>query len=469
MPHLLTVSRAARLVGVSRGVLQQRIKDGELTTFEGHVVADDLLRLYPNTQLHDDQELDRVENIKEHAFAKRIRERVLPDAETLAARVQALGVELARTRAVADYYAAAVANLAVKVRDLNTAADGGTRLREVLALIDDIRPPLPDADQGLMARDSVLRIMAAHVVIQATGHEFFVEGADTLLDAGLRAGWSLGYGCSDGRCGKCKARVVSGKTKPVRDAGFKLSSKELAEGYILTCAHTAVTDVVLNADEALNADAIPAQSADARVKAVEPGAGGVTQLHLQTPTDVRMRYLAGQEFTLHLAGGETLTLPAAGCPCDERNLYFHARDLPNLKTGDMVRLSGPSGYFTLEAQSVRSLLFLARDEGFAPVKALLEHAMALDVAPAIYVVWVASQGGHYLHNLCRAWADSLDQFHYLELTSDKDMLARIRDFAPEFAACEIYLAGPAAWTRSWRTQLQLNGVPVTQLHAQERN
>lgn len=37
MPQLLTLARAARLVGVTRGALQKRIKNGELTTFERQV------------------------------------------------------------------------------------------------------------------------------------------------------------------------------------------------------------------------------------------------------------------------------------------------------------------------------------------------------------------------------------------------------------------------------------------------
>jgi CDP-4-dehydro-6-deoxyglucose reductase len=204
------------------------------------------------------------------------------------------------------------------------------------------------------------------------------------------------------------------------------------------------------------------------VKSAETGSGGVTQLHLQTPPDIRLRYLAGQEFMLHFLNGGTMKLPAAGCPCDERNLYFHARDLPTLGPGDTVQISGPRGHFILDARSVRPLLFVAREEGFAPVKALLEHAMALDVAPSMHLFWIAPQGGHYLNNLCRAWADSLDQFHYHELTSDQELLSAVREAVPRFADCDVYLAGPSAWTQSWKTQFQLNGVPVTQLHAQQR-
>ena len=57
---LLTLNRAARLVGVSRGALQKRIKDGELPTFEGMVKPEDLLRAYPDTQLEDASVLERL-------------------------------------------------------------------------------------------------------------------------------------------------------------------------------------------------------------------------------------------------------------------------------------------------------------------------------------------------------------------------------------------------------------------------
>ena len=45
MAQLLTLSRAAKLVGISRGALQQRMKDGDLPTFEGKIAASDLVRL----------------------------------------------------------------------------------------------------------------------------------------------------------------------------------------------------------------------------------------------------------------------------------------------------------------------------------------------------------------------------------------------------------------------------------------
>ena len=73
MPRLITLSRAARLVGVKRGVLQSRIRQGELRTFEGELLLSDLLHAYPQTKIEDTTMLERVEHIMEQAVNKIIR------------------------------------------------------------------------------------------------------------------------------------------------------------------------------------------------------------------------------------------------------------------------------------------------------------------------------------------------------------------------------------------------------------
>jgi CDP-4-dehydro-6-deoxyglucose reductase len=61
-------------------------------------------------------------------------------------------------------------------------------------------------------------------------------------------------------------------------------------------------------------------------------------------------------------------------------------------------------------------VFIAEGIGFASVKGLIEHAMALDVAEKIFLFWIAdSEDTHYLNNLCRAWNDALDNFEYVPL------------------------------------------------------
>ena len=98
MPQLLTLSRAARLVGITRGALQSKIKAGELATFEGMVSAEDLLRAYPEARLEDNTAFERFAQIKDSAFSRRVREHVLPNPEVLVARLAETSRQLAQSR-----------------------------------------------------------------------------------------------------------------------------------------------------------------------------------------------------------------------------------------------------------------------------------------------------------------------------------------------------------------------------------
>ena len=48
MDRLLSLSQAARMVGVPRRVLQQYIQDGHLTAFEGQIRMSELHKAFPD-------------------------------------------------------------------------------------------------------------------------------------------------------------------------------------------------------------------------------------------------------------------------------------------------------------------------------------------------------------------------------------------------------------------------------------
>jgi len=74
-------------------------------------------------------------------------------------------------------------------------------------------------------------------------------------------------------------------------------------------------------------------------------------------------------------------------------------------------------------------VFAACDLGFAPVKSLIEHALALDAVSSISLFWLALRpDGHFQTNLCRAWSQALDNFEY-ELVSATDIPTGARDIA----------------------------------------
>lgn len=478
MPELLPLFRAARLVGVSRGTLQKRIHDGELLTFEGMIKATDLLRLYPEAELGHDSEYERVQHIKATAFARRVRERLLPSPEVLTARLNKLAQELAANRLRLTQYQDILEQL---LRRLSESADTKSASAFSKDLADWLQVALAEPAPGdepakqLIAHDTVLRVMSAHVTLQPSGHEFWLDGNDSLLEAGLRAGLALNYGCTTGNCGLCKARVVSGQVTKILNHDYVLSEAEKGQQYILMCSNTAATDVVIEALEAGGENDIPLQELVAKVKGVHFPTPDMLLLHLQTPRMQRLRFLAGQSLTLTLADGHGFDASIASCPCDDRNLLFHIRRRANdpageaffsLGKGDEVRLTGPHGDFLLDDNSSQERIFLAHETGFAPIKSLIEHAMSLDQAEAMHLYWaVSEESGLYAHNLCRAWHDALENFHYQPVIGNS-AAAHFISGHPQFQNCDVYLAGPREKvTRD--TELLLDaGLPANRLRVE---
>lgn len=316
--------------------------------------------------------------------------------------------------------------------------------------------------------------------LQPSQHSFPVNGADTLLEAGLRAGLAMNYGCSSGNCGLCKARVVSGQVEKVRHQDYVLSEAEKTQGCILLCSHTAASDVVIEATEASLAAEIQFQEIDARVKEIKPLTDKVMLLHLQTPRSNRLRFLAGQSVALSI-GDIASDYAIASCPCDDRNLQFHVRDIPDnefaqqvfhrLRANETVTVYGPVGDFVLRPDSTRPLLMLACNSGFAPIKSLVEHAMSLEVADSLHLYWLATvQGGHYMSNWCRAWADALDNFHYRELFAEnlqdpnpRQVLAQVLADHLDITQFDIYVSGPMRFVQQARVALLQAGVAAGQL------
>lgn len=445
------------------------------------VRAEDLLRAYPDARLEDNTVIERMTQIKDSAFSKRVRERLLPDPEILVVRLTALGKELADTKTQLEQYRGLIARLQSRISAAEKEASGDAH-QAVAALTSwlqrELQPAaLPADHQPFLVKDSFLRLMAAHVHILSSQHEFFVEGSDSLLEAALRAGLALDYGCSNGNCGLCKARVVSGQVKKTRPHDYVLSEADKIAGYILMCSNTAVNDLIIEATEAGGVQDIPLQRIAARVKRIEPLGDEMLLLHLQTPRTNRLRFLAGQQVSLGVSGNSIVAeYPVASCPCDDRNLEFHVPRLPGnafsdyvattLKPTDVVTVEGPKGTFVFDDESHRPVIFIACDTGFAPIKSLIEHAMALDAAESMHLYWIAADSRHYLHNLARSWADALDSFRYTPLAGGaglNDALARILSDHPWLGEFDVYLAGPEPPVAAIEAALLAHGLPRRQL------
>jgi CDP-4-dehydro-6-deoxyglucose reductase len=486
MAQWVTVWRAAQLVGVPRGTLQQRVRAGELELADGLVSTESLLRLYPQAEFEATGMLERVVQIRDESFGRRLRERLLPSQEVLAQRLFHQSQELADAQRHLQRYHALVLALRSELQ-AQSAQDPDPRLLDLQRQLNDglARALATEPVDVLDVMDGMLKVVSAQVTLRPSGHQFSVEGHETLLQSGMRAGLKLNYGCGNGSCGMCKVRVTAGQVKRTMPTDYPLSEQEKGQGYVLACAHTAASsELTLETLEAVGPADIPSQEIVTSVRALRPLAPDTLLLHLQTPRSHRLRFLAGQSLTLATAQGEDVHAqhPIASCPCDDRNLqFFIPRDHQDplacrlfagtVKPGDAISVRGPVGEFVL-ADSPHPLVFAACDAGFAPIKSLIEHALSLDAAPSITLFWLATRpDGHFMANQCRAWSEALDPFEY-SLSTHSDVATGASQMATAMRAdlfdidCAFYIAGPACFVQTLRADLAAAGVPASQLHGE---
>lgn len=314
--------------------------------------------------------------------------------------------------------------------------------------------------------------MSAVVRILPSGHEFVVEANESLLEAALRSGLALDFGCANGSCGECAGRVREGEVRQIRFHDYVIREVDKRDGVVLLCSCTADGDVTIEASEAGGPDDIPVQNVRARLYRQERIADGVEVVHLRVMRGKMLRFLAGQHVRLTLPGVVAAEVSIASCPCDGLNLELHidtreesdlsARAAAGFSKSDRFDVEGPHGRFTLDESSDRPLVFIAADTAIAPVKSIIEHVINLELAQPVSLRWHAMRAsGHYLHNYFRSLTDALDAFGYVAV--DGEVSAETLSGLPDLAAADVYLAGGDALVESARKCLLAAGLPEERL------
>ena len=265
-----------------------------------------------------------------------------------------------------------------------------------------------------------------------------VQENETILEAAIRAGVSLNYGCSSGTCGLCKARLIQGTTEEIRPREFVISESEKLQDHFLSCVCAAKDDVVIDAMVADSVCDIPLQKLTVKVRKVEQLASEVFQLTVQTPRTNRLRFLAGQYVEIGIPGIGTSRFSVASCPCEDRLIELHLRMSKDdevsqviaekMRLGDLLELQGPFGDFVYDENANRPVILFAFDTGFAAIKSLLEHITAQEQELNIHLIWMScGKEGLYMNNLCRSWMDAFDNFTYTGIPLENSIQELVSD------------------------------------------
>lgn len=332
--------------------------------------------------------------------------------------------------------------------------------------------------------------MSFKVTVSPSGRQFDVDDDEFILEAALRQGVVLPYGCRNGACGSCKARVVDGRIEQGPHADKALAADEAARGYALLCCSHAQSDLSVECRVVAAAGDIPIRKMPCRIASIEFLAPDVAALKLQLPANERLQYLAGQYLELLLKDGSRRSYSMASAPHLAEQLELHVRHMPGgrftdalfgatqpaVKVRDILRLEGPMGTFFLREDSDRPIVLLASGTGFAPIKAIVEHLLDRRTQRALHIYWGARHVSDlYLEELCRDWQARHANLRYTPVLSEANTLERnqyrsgpiheavLKDF-PDLSRFDVYMSGPPPMIEAGRRAFVAAHLPEDRLY-----
>ena len=314
--------------------------------------------------------------------------------------------------------------------------------------------------------------MGFQISVEPSGHVFEAKKGEPILDAALRQGLILPYGCRSGACGACRGEVLSGQIDHGKTQDFALSDADRAAGFALFCCASAQSDLHIKASEIREAQGIPIITLPAKGQKLTRAAPDVMLVELKLPASERLQFLAGQYIEILLKDGLRRAFSLANAPHDDSSLQLHVRLIPGgkftehvfngLKERDLLGINGPHGGFFLREDSDKPMLLIAGGTGFAPIKAIVEHAIAEKSQRTIALYW----GGRgtadlYLQNHAEQWPQTHPNIRFIPVLSDSPESAKwqgrtglvhkaaMQDF-PDLSAHQVYVCGSPAMVAAAR-------------------
>lgn len=324
-----------------------------------------------------------------------------------------------------------------------------------------------------------------HLVrISNTGTAVECGPGSTILEAALDAGVAYPHGCQSGNCGACKSRLVSGRVDMQAYSDFALTDDERGSGLILACRAVpgAACEVAwLDEDELI---VHPRRVLATTVAAIADATHDIKRVLLEIDSGGPFTFSAGQFASVTFAGVPPRDYSMGNRP-DERLLEFHVRRMPdgttsrhvatNVRVGDKVGVEGPFGTSYLRESHRGPILAIAGGSGLAPIKSIVEQALARKMPQHIYLYFgVRDERDLYLEAHFATLAASHPTLHFMPVLSEPSATTARRtglvheivgrDF-DDVDGCKAYVAGPPVMVEATTRLLTRRGMRPIDVHA----
>jgi CDP-4-dehydro-6-deoxyglucose reductase len=326
-----------------------------------------------------------------------------------------------------------------------------------------------------------------HVIIKPSDHAFPCAEDETVLEAAMKADLILPYGCRNGACGTCKGEILEGRVDYGPHQASTLTDDEKRAGLALFCCARPRSDLVIKVREVRRAGDIPIKRLPVRIESIDKPADDVAVVRFKLPANERLQYLAGQYVDFLLKDGHRRSFSLATAPHDDALLELHIRHIPGgfftdplfttYKGREILRIEGPLGTFYLREESDKPMLFVAGGTGFAPIKAMLEHAFHHEVERPMVLYWGArSRKDLYLASLAGRWQQEHANFTFIPVLSEPKpedqwpgrtgfVHQAVLDDFPDLSNYQVYACGAPAMTDLARqTFVEQRGLPEEEFY-----
>ncbi len=323
--------------------------------------------------------------------------------------------------------------------------------------------------------------MSFTVQIEPSGHSFTVEEGESVLDAALRQGFAFPYGCRNGACGSCKGKVLAGEVEYLTPPPA-LHDEDPERGIAVFCQARPRGDLRIEVREIGAAKDIPVKTLPCRIAGLEQLNHDVMGVKLKLPVTERLQFLAGQYIDLLLRDGRRRSFSLANAPHDDAFLQLHVRRIEGgrfsehlftkAKEKDLLRIEGPLGSFFLREDSQRPMILVAGGTGFAPIKGMIEHAIAEGIERPIHLYWGArARRDLYRDELAATWAAAHENIRYTPVLSQPlaadDWRGRtgyvheavLEDFQ-DLSGFDVYASGPPPMVYAGRDAFATRGLDL---------
>ena len=332
--------------------------------------------------------------------------------------------------------------------------------------------------------------MSFNITVQPSGRTFTAQVDESLLAAAMRSGIGLPYGCKDGACGSCKCKTLEGTVAQGTHQIKALSVEEAAQGFILTCCATALSDVVIESRNVTDESAFPIKKMPTRVASMAKASHDVMVVRLQLPAADVFKYHAGQYVEFMLRDGDRRAYSMGNAPHTQQEtpqLELHIRHTPGgkftdhvfsaMKEKEILRVEGPFGSFYLREESTKPMVMLASGTGFAPIKAMIEHMQFKSIKRPAVLYWGGRRPADlYQQEWVLAKVAEMPNLTYVPVVSDalpEDAWtgrtgfvhnAVLQDFA-DLSGYQVYACGAPIVVDSAQTAYIAAGLPEDEFFA----